>query len=60
VAETLDALRAKAGDQPFASEMRAVLTNLKWLGDLPTDALVHGEINCANAGVRLAGDDGDS
>jgi hypothetical protein len=51
----IDELAERAAGRSFGSEMRALLYELTWLSDLPADALVHGEVNCANAGVRTDG-----
>ncbi len=48
-------LDARARGQAFGTEMRALLKELSWLSDVPATALVHGEVNCANGGVRSDG-----
>jgi hypothetical protein len=56
IGATIDELAERAAGRSFGSEMGALLDELAWrLSDLPADALVHGEVNCANAGVRTDG-----
>lgn len=55
LAAAIDEVRARAGGHPIAGALDAVLDEIAWIADLPSDALVHGEVNCANGGVRADG-----
>lgn len=51
----LDELARRAAGWPFEGRFRALLARLTQLTHLPPNALVHGEINCANARRRADG-----